>query len=66
MSESILMKRTQIEKEYGVTRYQIEQAVKDGTLEVYQGPLAGRNKLYFRVAVEAWAESLEVPDDDAE
>ncbi|GEM_PF-5503368 len=58
MKNSILMKRTDIEQEHDVTRYQIEKAVKAGQIKIYTGPAAGQNKHYFRVTVDEWAKTL--------
>lgn len=64
------MKRKDVEKEFGVSRYQIKKAVDAGELEVYTGPLAGKHTIYYRCAVEAWVKALpvaeEMNEDDCE
>jgi hypothetical protein len=53
--KSILMRLSAIEREYGLNRYAVETAVKEGRLKVYEGPLAKKWASYYRVDVEKLA-----------
>ena len=68
--KTIMMKRQDIIEEYGkshgVTRYKIDKAVENKELGVYDGSLAGSHRIYFRVDVEQWVDTLPAKEDSGE
>jgi hypothetical protein len=58
MTPSILIRLSEIERDYAIPRYQLERAVKDGRLVPYAGPLAKKWAQYFRTDIEALAAQL--------
>jgi hypothetical protein len=59
MPKSILIRLSEIQRDYGLTRYALEQAVADGTLVPYAGPLAKRWKSFYRSDIERLAAKIQ-------
>lgn len=52
-----LLKRLDVEQQYGVTRHQIVTAIEAGDLKPYDGPLQKRYHQFLRSEVERWAQT---------
>jgi hypothetical protein len=51
MPFTLLMRRGDIEREYGLTRHEIDKAASERKLPPYRGPAATQHRTYFRADV---------------
>jgi hypothetical protein len=53
--KSILIRLSEIQRDYGLSRYALEKAVNEGKLIPYRGALAKKWASYFRKDIEEFA-----------
>jgi hypothetical protein len=56
--KTILIKRPDITREYGPSKYRIRKAVTEGAITPYDGTYAGAEEIFYRTEIEAWVATL--------